>query len=268
MVNAIVNNIRCLVLFTLNRVVLRAFSIDTRLTFRLIDTGLNSLTLQLSIVMAKKAIIAGASGLIGSELLSLLLADAVYTEVVALVRKELPVQHKKLVQLIIDFDQLTNYASAITGDVIFCCLGSTQKKTPDLNIYRKIDHDYPVQLAQLAFKNSVKQYHLVSALGADISSGNFYLKMKGETEHDIEDTGLKSLHIYQPALLTGNRKEFRLGEKFATAAMKIINPLLTGNLKKYRSIPAATVARAMYKQSLNQDEGLFIHPSDHIKQLA
>lgn len=218
--------------------------------------------------MAKKAIIAGASGLIGSELLSLLLSDPVYSEVVALVRKELPVQNKKLVQLILDFDQLADHTAAITGDVIFCCLGSTKKKTPDLSLYRKIDHDYPVLLAQLAVKNNVRQYHLVSALGADLHSDNFYLKMKGETEHDIEDTGLKSLHIYQPSLLTGNRKEFRLGEKIGSAVMKIIDPLLIGNFKKYRSIPAATVARAMYRQSLNHDEGLFIHPSDHIKQLA
>jgi len=218
--------------------------------------------------MAKKAIIAGASGLIGGELLNLLLADAVYTEVVALVRQELPLSHKKLVQLLIDFDRLADHASSINGDVIFCCLGTTQKKTPDLNIYRKIDHDYPVQLAQLGVKNGVKQYHFVSAIGADAHASNFYLKTKGEAEHDIEDVGVKSLHIYQPSLLTGNRKEFRLMEKIATVAMKVIDPLLAGKLKKYQSIPAATVARAMYKQSLNQDEGLFIHPSDHIKQLA
>lgn len=218
--------------------------------------------------MAKKAIIAGASGLIGGELLNLLLNDAVYTEVVALVRHELPLNHKKLVQLIIDFDNLFDYASAINGDVIFCCLGTTQKKTPDQNVYRKIDHDYPVRLAQLGMKNGVKQYHFVSAIGADAHASNFYLKTKGEAEHDIEDVGFKSLHIYQPSLLTGNRKEFRLMEKIATVAMKIIDPLLAGKLKKYRSIPAAVVASAMYKQSLNQNEGLFIHPSHHIKQLA
>ena len=218
--------------------------------------------------MAKKAIIAGASGLIGGELLNLLLNDAVYTEVVALVRHALPFNHKKLVQLVIDFDKLGNYAPSINGDVIFCCLGTTQKKTPDQNAYRKIDHDYPVQLAQLGLKNGVKQYHVVSAIGADAHASNFYLKTKGEAEHDIEDVGFKSLHIYQPSLLTGNRKELRLMEKIATVAMKIVDPLLAGKLKKYRSIPGAVVARAMYKQSLNQDEGLFIHPSDHIKQLA
>ncbi|MBS7565797.1 NAD(P)H-binding protein [Mucilaginibacter sp. Bleaf8] len=218
--------------------------------------------------MANKAVIAGASGLIGSELLQLLLHENFYDEVLVLVRKELPVQHKKLVQLVIDFDQLQNHAHAINGHAVFCCLGSTRAKTPDIKQYYKIDHDYPVQLAQIALQNNVPQYHLISAIGANPKSGNFYTRLKGETGADVAKVGIKSVHIYQPSLLTGNRKEHRLGERIATVLMKGLNPLLLGGLKKYRSIPAATVARAMYKQSLNTDEGLFIHPSDHIKQLA
>ncbi|WP_158825718.1 NAD(P)H-binding protein [Mucilaginibacter lacusdianchii] len=218
--------------------------------------------------MANKAVIAGASGLVGSELLNLILHENFYDEVLVLVRKELPIQHKKLVQLVVDFDRLDNHAAAINGHALFCCLGTTQAKTPNKNQYRKIDHDYPVELAQIALWNHMKQYHLISAIGANGESKTFYLRLKGETEADIAHTGLKTIHIYQPSLLVGTRKEHRLGERIATAVMNVIDPLLIGGLKKYQSIKAATVARAMYKQSLNTDEGLFIHPSDHIKQLA
>ncbi|CAM3707017.1 NAD(P)H-binding protein [Mucilaginibacter galii] len=218
--------------------------------------------------MGYKAVIAGASGLVGNELLHILLQESTYDEVLILVRKHLPIQHKKLVQLQVSFDELEQHQSAINGHALFCCLGSTKSKTPDLNVYRKIDHDYPVKLAQIALKNKMPHYHLVSAIGANSTSSNFYTKMKGETERDIQAVDIRSLHIYQPSLLTGNRKEHRLTERIATGVMKIIDPLLIGGLKKYQSIAAATVARAMYKQSLNQEEGVFVHPSDHIKQLA
>jgi len=218
--------------------------------------------------MAKKAIIAGASGLIGSLLLDIILQRTEYDEVLILVRKELPLQHIKLKQQVVDFDRLTEYSASLTGDVIFSCLGSTQKKTPDPTVYRKIDHDYPLLLAEIALKNKIGQFHLVSSLGANPAASNFYLKMKGETEADIKKVGLHSLHIYQPAFLTGDRKEKRRGESFLIGLMKIIDPLLIGGLKKYRSIPAKTVANAMYNESLINQAGIFIHPSDKIKKLA
>lgn len=216
----------------------------------------------------RKAIIAGATGLIGGELLILLLESSDYQEVISISRREMPVQHKKLVQLIINFDELEKYADTLKGDVIFCCLGSTRKKTPDLSVYRMIDHTYPLQLGEIAKANHIKQYHLVSAIGANANSSNFYTKMKGETEADLAHLNLPCLNIYQPSILTGDRKESRPLEKFSIALMKVFNPLMLGSLKKYRSIPAATVARAMYKQSLKPETGLYIHPSDHIKNLA
>lgn len=219
--------------------------------------------------MAYKAIIAGASGLVGSALLQILLEQPEYNEVLALVRRELPVNHKKLVQLVVNFNQLDQHKTAITGsNALFCCLGSTRKKTPDLNDYRKVDFDYPVQLANMAAANGISQYHLVSSLGADASSSNFYTRLKGETEAAVEKAGLKCLHIYRPSALAGERTESRPIEKIFLAAMKLVNPLLTGIFKKYRSIEASTVAMAMYKQSLLKQEGVYIHPSNHIQQLA
>ena len=218
--------------------------------------------------MPNKAVIAGASGLIGSRLLDILLQSDYYDEVLALVRKELPINNKKLVQLVVDFDKLDEYKASITGHAIFCCLGSTRKKTPDLTVYRKIDHDYPLKLAQISKENGVRHYHLVSAIGANSKSSNFYTKMKGETEESIKPVGIKCLHIYEPSFLTGDRKESRPMERFALGLMKILDPLLIGGLKKYRSIPAETVAKAMYKQSLKTEEGIFVHLSERIKQLA
>jgi nucleoside-diphosphate-sugar epimerase len=109
--------------------------------------------------MAKKAIIAGASGLIGSNLLQQLLDGNNYTEVLILVRKKIPIKHKKLTQQVLDLDQLDNHADKLTGHAIFSCLGTTLKQTPDKVMYRKIDHDYPIRLAQLAQKNGVQHLH-------------------------------------------------------------------------------------------------------------
>jgi uncharacterized protein YbjT (DUF2867 family) len=218
--------------------------------------------------MSYKAIIAGSTGLIGSHLLNILLNNDEYTHVISLVRRKTGIAHHKLREVVVDFDKLNEYEPVIAGHALFCCLGSTQKKTPDLKVYYKIDHDYPLQLAQLALKNGVTQYHLVSSIGANVNASNFYLKMKGETEVDIERVGLKTLHIYRPAQLTGNRKENRPIERITVGLMQIIEPLLIGCLKKYRSIPAQTVAEAMYNESLKNNEGVFIHSSDNIKQIA
>lgn len=218
--------------------------------------------------MAHKAIIAGSSGLIGSILLDILLQEPFYDEVLILIRKELPIKHPKLKQLVVDFDRLDAYKEHLTGHALFCCLGTTKAKTPDKVVYRAIDHDYPLQLAQLAHQNGVKQYHLVSSIDANAASSTFYLKTKGETENDLQKVGTPALYIYRPSFLTGDRQEKRAMEKIISYLYIIINPLLFGGLKKYKSIPATTVAKAMYKQSMQSTTGLFIYESDQIKQLS
>jgi len=219
--------------------------------------------------MAYKAVIVGASGLIGRNLVNQLLMSKNYTEVTSLARKKLPVHSSTLKHIIIDFDHLEDYSDEINGRAIFCCLGSTKKKTPDLAEYHKVDHDYIVKLAEIGEKNGVKQFHLVSSLGADEKSINFYLKMKGETENDIKDKTFKSIHIYRPSVLVGARTESTRMERLTIKLMLLLNPLLLGPLRKYRTIAAKTVATAMYKQSLKMDQtGLFVYPSDQIKKLA
>lgn len=218
--------------------------------------------------MAYKAVLAGATGLIGSELLKILLAEAAYDQILVIARKSTGISDPKLRELIIDFNELDDYTAEITGHTIFCCLGTTRKKTPDKAVYRKIDHDYPVKLAQLGALNGVEQYHLVSAIGANSHSSSFYIRFKGETEEDIKQLGIKSVHIYQPSFITGDRKEFRLMEKLFVGLSFVLDPLLFGSLKKYRSIPAKTIAQAMFNQSIKNNEGIFTYPSDKIKELA
>ncbi len=222
----------------------------------------------LSNFMEYKVIIAGSSGLVGSLLLEQLLHHPDFSEVLILVRNQLPVQHKKLKQLVVDFNRLEDYEAEINGHAIFCCLGTTRQKTPDLNLYKKIDHDYPVALAKIGAKNSMQQFHVISSMGANVNSAYFYTKLKGETERDLKNVSFPSLFIYQPSLLTGIRKEKPFAERIATHIMKWINPFLIGRLKKYRSISAASVATAMLNQSLKNNAGVFTYPSDQIKQLA
>lgn len=218
--------------------------------------------------MAKRVVIAGASGLIGTKLLNLALSHQGVSEVLVLVRKELPLQHAKLKQLPVSFDRLEDYSDLIQGDVIFCCLGTTKRKTPDQTDYRKVDYDYPLKLGAIGAKNNVQQYHLVSSLGADKNSLVFYSRLKGEIEEAIQKLSFTSIHIYRPSLLTGDRNEHRTGEKLMTTIMKFLNPLLVGPLKKYQSIEAEVVAMAMLTQSLKDLKGTFIYPSDKIRELA
>lgn len=217
--------------------------------------------------MAYKAILIGASGLIGSNLLSILLDSPEYDKIALFVRNKLFLQHSKLTQHIIDFDKLGSYSGLITGDVVFSCLGTTKKQTPDKKQYYKIDHDYPLQLAQLARQNGVIQFHVVSSIGANKDSSFFYVRTKGQLEDDLKKVGLQTLHIYQPSMLIGERKGYRAIENLYGAIFRIIDPILIGGLKKYRSVKGAKVAQAMYIKSLEHATGTFTYTSDQINNI-
>ncbi|WGQ07591.1 oxidoreductase [Pedobacter gandavensis] len=218
--------------------------------------------------MKKKAIILGASGLIGTSLLTQLLDSPDYTAVLVLVRKKLNREHPKLEQLVVDFDHLNDYGSEIQGNVVFCCLGTTKSKTPDVEQYRKIDYLYPLDAAAIAQANGASQYHLVSSMGANPNSSIFYSRTKGETERDLQSIPFKSIHIYRPSLLDGDRQEHRPAEGLMIGLMRFLNPIMLGALRKYRSIKVENVALAMLKMSLTTKEGVFIYPSDEIEKIA
>ncbi|ETZ24437.1 NAD-dependent epimerase/dehydratase family protein [Pedobacter sp. V48] len=218
--------------------------------------------------MSKKAILLGATGLIGNNLLAQLLNNPNYSEVLAIGRKKLNIEHPKLKELVVDFDHITQYAADITGDVVFCCLGTTNSKTPDKVQYKKIDYWYPLDIGSIAQNNGATSYHLISSMGADINSSLFYPKTKGEVERDLKAIPFKSIYIYRPSLLDGDRKEKRGAERILIGLMRVLNPLLIGSLKKYRSIKIETVASAMLKESLTDKKGVFIYPSDQIQALG
>lgn len=192
-----------------------------------------------------KVLIFGASGLTGSTLIPLLLADASVREVVLFVRKiDSRLSSPKLKQIVVDFDKLSDYADEIRGDVVFNCLGTTLAKAGSQAAQQRIDRDYPIAIAQLAAANGVGCFVSISSVGADATSGNFYLRTKGEMEAGVAAAMGKKAYALRPSMLVGNRHEFRLGEKIGIYAMKLADPLLGGTWRKYRSMPILSLAKA------------------------
>lgn len=211
-----------------------------------------------------KAIILGSTGLVGNDLLKRILNSAAYDEVLSISRSPLNIQHPKLKELIIDLDKLADHTTKITGDVVFCCLGTTKKQTPDKALYRKIDYQYPLDVAKIALKNGASQYHLISAMGANPNSQISYSKLKGEVEEALKSLLFKATYIYRPALLDGERKDHRTVEKFMIHLFRAINPILVGPLAKYRSVKAVNVAKSMLNNSIDFKPGIHIIESDQM----
>lgn len=218
--------------------------------------------------MSAKAIVLGASGLVGSNVVDILARRRVFDEVLLLVRGEMEVRGAGIRQRVINFDNLDEYRNELNGNVIFSCLGTTRSQAPDNETYRRIDFEYPLQIAEAASKNGVEQFHIISSLGADKDSLNPYLKLKGELEQALKKIPFKSIHIYRPSVITGKRNRSRLADKLLTPVMIIINPLLTGKLKKYRSIEASVIAQAMINRALTNAAGVFIYESDQIQNIT
>jgi len=218
--------------------------------------------------MEKKALIIGATGLVGENALKTLLQSNIYKEVIALVRTPLEYQHKKLKEVIINFDHLDEYQSLFAVDDIYCCLGTTIKKAKTQENMKKIDVDYPVKCATLGKKMGAKQFIVISAIGANSNSAIFYSRIKGMLEENLAALSFDALLILQPSLLLGERDEFRFGEKISSIIFPLLHPLLVGPLKKYKGIHAEKVAAVMYKIAQMNKKGVLIIPSDKIAELA
>jgi uncharacterized protein YbjT (DUF2867 family) len=216
----------------------------------------------------KNALVFGATGLVGSLLLRELLADDGYGRVVAVVRKDPGIAHPRLDVVVADLDTLPAAAPRLVADDVFIALGTTQAKTPDRAQYRRIDHDYPVLAAQLAKANGATTVCLVSAVGADVASSVFYLRVKGEAERDVIALGYADTQIFRPSLLLGERAERRPLEKAFMAVLPAFGALLPGPLSVYRAIPAADVARAMHAAARERAGPLAIHHWREMQALA
>ena len=208
---------------------------------------------------SKTALLCGATGLVGSQCLELLLADPYYEKVVALTRRPLGamVSNPKLDQRIVDFEQLGHFLGSLEVDHVFSALGTTIAKAGSQESFRRVDYDYPREIAQAAFDAGAQHLVLVSSLGADPEGRVFYLKVKGELETAISGIGYRGLTYLRPSLLVGERKEPRLAEQFYEVLLKAAP-------RRYRGVPAETVARVMVESAKAERPGCEILESPEI----
>lgn len=215
----------------------------------------------------KTAIILGATGLTGRILLQKLLKDPRYGKIILFSRSTVKIENSKIEEHLVDLFQLENYKEQFKADQVFCCIGTTKSKTPNEETYRKIDYGIPVTAAKLCKENGISNFTVISALGANPDSVVFYNKVKGEMQRDVMAQKIKNTYIFQPSLIAGDRQEKRFFENLAKQVMKILNYVLIGPLKKYRSIHPVTIARAILIVAKKGYEKSVIE-SDEIKKIA
>lgn len=197
--------------------------------------------------MNRTALLAGATGLVGSHVLQLLLADAGWSRVVTVGRRTTPVRHEKLEQRVLDLGGIGALGDLPRADDVFCCLGTTIKQAGSRQAFRRVDHDFVVGLARAGVRLGATQFVLCSAIGADPESRMFYSRVKGEAEAAVRTLPYRAIQIFRPSLLLGERSEFRLGERIAMAGAPLLRVVLVSRLRRYRPIQASDVARAMVR---------------------
>ena len=193
----------------------------------------------------KNALIAGATGLIGSYLLQQLIESGTYQTLHVITRKKSNQQIGGVVYHTVDFDQLEHWDLPEKIDDVFCTLGTTIKTAGSKKNFQKVDRYYVEKVAKLGLQYGAKSVHVVSSIAANPKAGNFYLKTKGQMQEALKQLSYQALFLYQPSLLLGPRKEVRLGEKLGEWTLRLLSPLLMGNAKKYRPVHASQVAAAM-----------------------
>jgi uncharacterized protein YbjT (DUF2867 family) len=218
-----------------------------------------------TIMKAKKALIAGATGLVGNELLHILLEAKEYESVTAIVRRPLSISHPKLKEVLIDYDQLDKYEKDLKADDVFCCLGTTIKKAKTKEAMKKIDADYPLALARVTQKGGAEHFLLISSMNANPHSNIWYSQMKGRLEEGLSTIPFETISILRPSLLLGKRNEFRLGERIAATLFQVVSFLFVGPLLKVKAIEGRQVAQSMFDIAQNKRTGVIIYPSDQLQ---
>jgi uncharacterized protein YbjT (DUF2867 family) len=199
-----------------------------------------------------RAAIIGATGLVGSHLLRLLLDDERFSSVVALGRRSVGLDHPKLRDAVVDFRAPASFAALVTGDVLFSALGTTLRAAGSEAAQYEVDHDFQLRVAEAARRNGVPAFVLVSSAGASPRARIFYSRMKGELERDVEALGFPRLRILRPGLLDGERREARAGERWALRVLRPLAPVLPAAA---RPVHAAVVARAAVRAALDPTPG-------------
>jgi uncharacterized protein YbjT (DUF2867 family) len=210
---------------------------------------------------ARSVLVLGATGLVGKEILRQLLADPTVGSVVALTRRPIDgAGNAKLRNEVVDLDKLSDHANRFAVDQIFCALGTTIKQAGSQEAFRRVDHDIPLAAATLGAREGVKDFLLVSALGASAESRIFYNRVKGELEDALRTLGFRSLTIARPSLLVGERDNPRLGEQIGAR----LGWLVPG---KYKPVRATRVAAALVNAARRAEPGMHIIESDEIQRV-
>jgi uncharacterized protein YbjT (DUF2867 family) len=214
------------------------------------------------------ALVAGASGLVGRELLRALVAGGAYQRIIALSRRPLSFEAPRLVNRIIRFENLDDDLRGLVCHDAFCCLGTTLREAGSPQAFRAVDHDLVLHYARFAQTAGAKTLIAVSSAGAAPEARSLYLKVKGVTELALMTLRFRALHLMQPALLLGSRKEWRPTEALARVLMPVLNPLLLGRYERWRAIPARTVAAAMGAAAALDTPGVYRHTWPALQSLA
>jgi uncharacterized protein YbjT (DUF2867 family) len=207
-----------------------------------------------------RVLLVGATGLVGQSVLRQALAHPQVGQVTAPTRRLLP-PHAKLVNPVVDFDALPVDADWWAVDAVVCTLGTTIKKAGSQAAFRRVDHDHPLQVAQIALKHGAKAFALNSALGADAASRVFYSRTKGELERDLQTLGYPSLTFVRPGLIGGERQEARPGERIGVKVFQWLRPLLPA---RYRVVPAERIAHHLLQAALGGQPGVRVVMSEAI----
>lgn len=213
----------------------------------------------------KIAIVIGATGLVGSHLLKLLLDDESYEKVKVFHRRSTEITHAKLEEHIVDFDHMDSWKTELTGDCLFSALGTTIKKAGSKEAQYKIDYTCQFEVAKAAAENGVSHYALVSSIGANANSKSFYTRIKGELDEAVQDLGFESVLILRPSFLDGVRDEFRYGERIGIALANVVCKL--PGLRKFHPIKAITVAKALIS-GIEREESQIVEAGDILKLIG
>tara|TARA_B100000530_G_scaffold108266_1_gene67263 strand:+ start:229 stop:885 length:657 start_codon:yes stop_codon:yes gene_type:complete len=215
----------------------------------------------------KTALLFGATGLVGSHLLNLLISNNNYSKIKVFVRSSIELNDPKIEIIQTDFNNLKNHREDIKGDDCFFCIGTTKKNSPDKNEYKRVELEVPKQVAQIAKSNLVNSFVFVSSGYADPKSSGDYLKFKGLVEEELKRLNFSKLGIMRPSFLLGNRQEKRVGEKIGIFVFKLLSPLFLGPLKKMKPIHSVTVAKAMIRTA-NEKLEKKVFESNEIAELV
>ncbi len=207
-----------------------------------------------------KLLLVGSTGLVGSHVLQLALADRRVSAIVAPARRALPA-HPKLLAPVVDFDALPAQAAWWRADAVICTLGTTMREAGSEAAFRRVDFDYPLAVARLAHQHGTPAYVLNSAIGADAASRFFYNRVKGELEQALAREGFTSLTCVRPGLIGGHRQTFRAGERVAQLAADLAGPLLP---RRWRLNPAERIAQALIEAALQPKPGVHLITSEQL----